>query len=109
MHDKANQPVLLENQIDLLLPQIHRILAQDVEESVVLRSDNRNFQDFADEVWFRRTAATTLRIQMADIGDGHIVGTIEKFVPIEIAVKNARAVPCRTEFAAVVVDASDSP
>src|SRR5258707_6565809 len=108
MHNEANQTVLLKNKFDLLLPKIHRVLAEDIEQSVVLRGHDGNFQDFANKVRLSRAAAARLRIEMADIRPRHVVGAIEEFVPIEISIQNAGTITGGVEFPAVVVDASDA-
>ena len=108
MHNEANQTVLLKNKFDLLLPKIHRVLAEDIEQSVVLRGHDGNFQDFANKVRLSRAAAARLRIEMADIRHRHVVGAIEEFVPIEISIQNAGTITGGVEFSSVVVDASDA-
>jgi len=108
VNDETDQAVLLQDQFDLLLPKIHGVLAQDVEKSVVLSGNDRNFQNFSDEVRLGGAAATALGIEVADVGNGHVVGIIKEFVPVEIAIKNAGAVADRAELAAVFVDAGDA-
>ena len=108
MNDEADQTMLVADQFDLLFPKVHRALSQDIEERVVLRGDNGDLQDLADKVGLGGAAPTVLRVEMAHVGHGHIVGTVEKFIPVEISIKNSGPVAGGTEFPPVVIDACNA-
>src|SRR6266478_2059913 len=64
MDDEVHQSVLFHDQIDLLLPQIYRIVIQDVEQRIVLGCGDRHLQNLAVEVRHDGTTSTALRVQM---------------------------------------------
>src|ERR1700732_5315798 len=105
MNNEADQTILVADEFDLLFPKIHRALAQDIEQCVVLRSDNGHLQDLANKGGLGGAAPTVLRVEMAHIGHGHIVGTVEEFIPVEISIKNSGPVAGGTEFSPIVIDA----
>src|ERR1700744_4354308 len=59
-----------------------------MEKNVVLSRGYRDFQDVANKVGHDSTAAATLRIQMCDVGYGHVVGKVESVIPIEVSIKD---------------------
>ena len=69
---------------------------------------NGDFQDLSNEIRLGGATAATLRVKMADIRHGHVVGVIEELVPIEISIKNAGTVASGAELPAVVVNAGDT-
>jgi hypothetical protein len=88
MDDEVRRAVIFENQLNLLFPEVRRVLLQNVEQRVVLRYGHRNLEDSADEERFRGAAAARLRIEVSDIRYGHVIRKIECAVPVEIPVEN---------------------
>ncbi len=74
-------------------------------EAVVLRGHDGKFKDAADEERLGGATAAGLRLEMAGIGDGHIVGKIEGVVPIEIAIEDAGTIAGSAELPDAGVDA----
>src|SRR2546421_8689092 len=79
-----------------------------MEERVILSGDDRYFQNFPDKVRLCGAAAAGLRVEVPDIGNGHIVGIFEGVIPIEIAIENAGAVSLGLKFSSVFVNAGDT-
>src|SRR5689334_21820975 len=106
MNNEAGQSVLFENLRNFELPKCGGVLIENVKEGVVLSGGNRQFQDFAHEVWHYGTASAALWIQMRCIGHGHVVRKIEGVVPCEIAIEGSRAKPEGTKGPAVMINAA---
>jgi hypothetical protein len=68
------------------LPQIDSVLAQDVEQSVVLCGGHRKFEDVADEIGEDRAASPTLRIQVTDVGRRHVIFELQRIIPVQISI-----------------------
>src|SRR5579859_2490713 len=105
MNNKTDQAIVLQDQLNLPLPKIHRILSEDVEKCVVLRGGYRYFENAADEIRLRCAASATLRIKMANVGHGHIVGVVEEFIPVEIAIQHSGTITKSAKLSAIVVNA----
>src|SRR2546430_15775689 len=76
-----------------------------MEERVVLRRGERQLQLVPNEVRHYRAAAASLWIEMRDIGNGHVVGEIERLVPIRIAIEGSRAESASAPLSSVAIDA----
>ena len=45
---------------------------------------------------------------MPNVRDRHVVGVLEKFIPIEVAIEHSRAVSGSLEFSAVIINARNT-
>ena len=109
MDDETGETMVLGNEGDLPLPEIDRIVVQDMEERVVLRRGQRQLEDTADEERQDGTAAAPLGIEMGHRGKGHIVREVQRPKPLWIPVQGTRAEPPRRELLSVGVDPFDPP
>jgi len=108
MDDEAHEAVAGEDERGLAFPDFDGVVVEDVEEGVVLDVGDGDFEEVADEVRHDGAAAAALRIEVGDVGDGHVVGEVELVEPVLIAVEDSGAETGGTEFAAVVVDFGDA-
>src|SRR4051794_37118725 len=91
MNHETHQAVLLQNQVRLPLPQFNRIVAQYMEEAIVLRGGHGQFEDLPNEVRHNGAAAAPLRVQMGYVWNRHVIGKIQSIVPVDIPVQTGRA------------------
>src|SRR2546426_8938399 len=96
--------MLLANEGDLPLPEINRIIIQDMKERVILSCGEGQLQNFVDKEGHYGAAAAPLGIQMRDIGNRHVVGKIQRVEPLWIAVERTGAETDRSEFLPKPVD-----
>src|SRR5215472_17908905 len=87
MDNDVDQSMALQDELDLLFPEIERVIVQDVKQRVVLRDRNRQLHKFLDEIWHHRTASASLRIEMPDVRYGRIVRKVECVVPFLITIE----------------------
>src|ERR1035441_4003044 len=90
MNDEARQAILLHNKLDLVFPKVNRTLIQNMEQHVVLRGGDREFQDVVDKIRHHGAAATMLGIKVRHIGHRHVEGKIKSVVPLRFSVKHRR-------------------
>src|SRR5215472_3698551 len=98
MHDKANETVLLFDDLDLLFPQVGGVTVQDVEQPIVLRRGDRELNQVADEVRHHCATPASLRIKMRGVWHRHVVGGLQSVIPLLVAIHD-----CRTKSARSVV------
>src|SRR5215471_19332555 len=84
------------------------MLAKNVEERVVLRGDDGDLEHLAYKIRFGGATSTGLRVQVTHIRHRHVVGILERVVPIEIPVQNAGAIARCLEPFSVGVDTRHS-
>src|SRR5437667_5740022 len=63
MDQKTHQAMSLRDESNLSLPEIYRVLVEDVEERVILRRGQRQLQNSADEERHHGAAAASLGVQ----------------------------------------------
>jgi len=73
MNDRADEAVFLGNRVDLLLPQIDRVVVQDVEQGIILDRRERELENLPNEERHQAATAPSLRIRMRYAGHGQIV------------------------------------
>ena len=76
-----------------------------MEQRIVLRGGDRKLEHLADEERHYRAASAALRLEMGDIGNGHVVGKFECFIPVRVPVENTGTEAQGPEPVAVFVDA----
>ena len=69
MNDEADEAVLFQNQFGLRLPQINRVLFENVQEHVILNRSYGQLEHFSDEVRHDCAASAGLRVQTRGVGD----------------------------------------
>src|SRR5579863_1027832 len=89
--DEAHQAKLLADDRRLLSPDACGVVAEDMEERIVLNRSDRNLENIANEIGHHRTAAAALRIEMGHVWNRHIVGKFQLVVPELLSIKNSRA------------------
>src|SRR5580658_13391 len=104
MHDKTHQAISLANHAKLFLPKVNRILAQDVNERVVLDGCQREFKNISYEEGHHGAATAPFRLQVRDIWQRHIVGELERVVPIQLAIHRPGAETLGMILTGIVVD-----
>src|SRR5437667_6946394 len=104
MHDEAGQAVMFGDRLELALPEVDRVVVQDVEQGVVLGGRERELEDPAQEKGHQAAAAAPLRLQVPDARHRHVVGEVESVVPGLVAIEPARAEPERAEFSSVFIN-----
>src|SRR5690242_14548694 len=72
MHNKTCETVLLQNKIQLLVPQIDRAVVQKIEKCVILHGGDRKLQRISDKEGHNGAAPTALRIEVRNVWNGHI-------------------------------------
>src|SRR5438552_14294325 len=60
-----------------------------MKECVVLGRGQRKFENVADEVGQHGAAAARLRIQVRDIGNRHVVGKLQRVVPLQVPIEDS--------------------
>src|SRR4051812_39895939 len=90
MRDETDQAVTGEYPFNLFSPQRRGILRQDVKQRIVLNRRERELKDSAHEVRHHRAAPASLRLQMGDVRDRHIIRELERVIPLLFAVHRAR-------------------
>ena len=88
--DKTRQAMFLGDQGDLPFPEINRVVVQNVEEQIVLRGGQRQLENLADEKGEDGAAVASLRLQVSEIGDRHVVGEVQRLEPLWLAVHPAK-------------------
>src|SRR6266403_5118294 len=104
MDDEAHQAMLRGDEGDLTLPEIDRVVGQDVEEGIILRGRQRELEDVTDEERHHRAAASSLSLQVADIGHRHVVGKVEQLEPVGIPIQRARTESESAKLSPPVID-----
>src|SRR5207247_8935842 len=87
MNDERHQAMALLQQGKLTLPQLYRIVPQDMKCGVVLRCREVQFQSFTDEIRHYGTATAVLWIQVRNVRDRHIIREFDLVVPYLIYVQ----------------------
>src|SRR5580704_4809587 len=109
MNQNTDEPMLRHDQVKLLLPQVERIISQDVEESVILGACHWNLNHLADEIGHYRATSATLRIEMRYVWNRHVVSKVQHIVPISIAIQCSRSESRSTELTPILVDTCGPP
>src|SRR6202035_4255384 len=104
MNDHAYQSVTCQYRLALLLPEGRGIRTQNVEERIILRGGDGDFQYLAYKVGHHRTTPARLRVQMSHVGNGHIIRTLQCVVPAQIAVERSRPESLHIELLQVAVN-----
>src|SRR5207253_9720355 len=89
MNEKAGQAVLLCDGGDLPLPQLDRVVVQDVEQGIILDRRERKLEDPPDEERHQAATAASLSIQMRYTRDGHVVGKLQGALPSRGSIERA--------------------
>jgi hypothetical protein len=79
----------IDDGTELLFPKSYRTLMEDMEEGIVLRQGNRNFQYIANEVGCNSATAAALRVEMRYVRNRHVESEVEFAVPVKVTVKHA--------------------
>src|ERR1700735_2118290 len=98
MNDEAPQAILPHNNLDLVFPKVDRTLIQNMEQHVVLRGGDGEFQDFVDKIRHHGATATPLGVKVRHVGHRHIEGKIKSLVPQWVSVKH-----CGTKSLCLVI------
>src|SRR5450631_528678 len=69
VHNEADQSILLQDQFNLLFPEVKRESSKIVEKGIILRCGYGQFQHLAHEVRHDGTASATLRLQVPGTGN----------------------------------------
>src|SRR5438093_5197684 len=75
-----------------------------MEERIVLGRGQRKLENLADEVGHDGAAATPLRVQVRDIGDAHVIGKVQRVVPLQVSIEHSGAEAIRTEVLPISID-----
>jgi|SRR5580704_7522220 hypothetical protein len=76
-----------------------------MEKRVILRCGYRKFEDLADEEREHRAATAALGIEMRNVRNRHVVGEIERIVPIHVPVQPGRSEAQSTKSPRVPINA----
>src|SRR5437867_3644553 len=106
MDVKTDQTMFLGDESDLSFPQFDRIIVQNMEERVVLCRCQRKFEDLADEIRHNSAAAAPLRVQVRDIGDGHVIGEVQCVVPVQVSIEHSGPKATRPEVLPILTNSS---
>src|SRR5205085_485758 len=85
-------------------PERGRVLAEDVEQRVILRERKRQLEDLADEVRHHRAAAAALGLEVRDVRHGHVEGELERVEPLLFAIHRPGSEAAAAEAPGVSVD-----
>src|SRR5215469_15268226 len=106
MSNKAYKPISLSDQVDLLFPEVQRILLEDMEKRVVLSCGNRQLEHVIVKVRKNRAAAPPLWIQMGDIGHRHVIFKCQSGKPGMITIQGSRTKTARPELVRIRINLS---
>src|SRR5215469_5894057 len=109
MSNKANQAVFPLNQINLLFPEIERMLIENMEKRVILSGSKRQLEYLINEIRENCAAASPLWIQVGDIGNRHVIFESESSEPVRIAIQGTSTKPARPELFAVIINLLGPP
>src|SRR5262245_48592622 len=109
MRNEAGEAVSLRDELELFLPQLDRMVFEDLKERVVLRGRQRQLDHFARKKWKHGAAAAALSLEVPHIGNRHVVRKIERLQPFEIAIQGSRTEAGCAEAPPVHVDAPGPP
>src|SRR5437899_2690375 len=76
-----------------------------MKQRIILDRGHRDFQFVPKEVWHYRTASASLRVQMRNIRDRHVILKIEGVHPFQVSIKNGRPESTRLNSFSVLIDA----
>src|SRR6266403_3766356 len=105
MDDEAHQAMLRRDEGDLTLPEIDRVVGQDVEEGIILGGRQRELEDVTDKERHHRAAASSLSLQVFNTGHRHVVGEVEQLEPVGIPIQGARTESKSAKLSPPVIDA----
>ena len=104
MDDEAHQAVIFHDEFRLPLPQVNRVVSQDVKQRIVLRRGDREFQQLPDEIRHYGAAATALGIEVRDVGHRHFIREIKIVEPFFAAIENRGAKSFRAPLSAILIN-----
>src|SRR5579871_6166792 len=91
MNDKGREAMARGDGVHFRFPQVERILAEDVEQRIILRGGERELEQPAQKIRHHRTASAPLRLEMGAARKGHVVGEFKCVRPLRVAVHAAGA------------------
>src|SRR5205807_1898904 len=95
--------------LDLGLPNVVRKVLEDVEHGIVLSRCQWQFQDVADEIRHHRATSPALNLEVANVGNRHVVGDVQCLIPVRLSVHGTGSKPSSAKLADVPVDALCAP
>src|SRR5262245_55924674 len=104
MDQQTGQTVSFHNGVELVSPNINRVVVQDVEQRVVLGRREGKLQHTSDEKRHQAATPAPLRLETPGAGHRHVVGELEGVIPCEVSIEAARAEAAGAVDPSVLVD-----
>src|SRR5690242_17568088 len=101
---KSCQTMFCHDAARLALPQVNRIVLQDVEERIILSRCDGQLQDIADKKRHYGTATASLAFQMAYIRNGRVIFEVQSSIPVRVAIKDGRTKATRSILSSITID-----